>query len=469
MPPANKYINANADPKTFKSQRSMATDEINQRKDIYNQGFNRLDGIHPHPLKVDPQTGTDSNVILNIFEIIVDRTIAFTFGEFPEIDVDKLGEKSDQNSDNDVETYLEACWEQSDDLDFLQNEAVYGVLGGHCFARIIPADSQHEYARIVVVDAASMIVFWKADDISTVMWYEQRFSIGSENHRIDYINNVACDSGDNWSIVEYVQRGQNWVVVATEEWKYPLSPIVDWQHFKDPRFYYGRRELRNISLQDAVNKVASDVRSILRNHASPKTIGTGFNANTLTPTAIGGLWAINEPNARVTNLEMNSDLKSSMEFLALLKNALFSENRVVNIEGGPDVYRGLTNLAIRSIFKDFQTKINQLQRAYGRALVEISKRFLMLDGREWKNLKFNLVWLPSIPTSKLEEAQIVQLERGLNLLSMRTASQELDLDYEKEQEQIKAEPDPEMTRLAKYTNGGDPLTAGAINGIDKQG
>jgi hypothetical protein len=408
-----------------------ADDERKARAQIHAQNLAYYDGDHRKPLKV--RGNTDNNVILNLVAQAVDRTVAFLFPDMPRIELDS----DDATTDSD-ESWLANAWKANGGAVLLANAALSGSLDGHIFLRVVPNDPD-PYPRIVLLNGATVIAYWDADDLSRVLWYEIAYQKNGRTVRQDLIHDP---DSDRWQILDYVLSAGKWLRTGSLiEWPYPLSPIVDFQHLPRPHRYYGQHELVHAKLNDAVNKVASDVKAILRTHASPKTIGTGVQASAVQETAIDSFWAIPNESAKVFNLEMNSDLASSMSFMHFLTEAFMAQSRVSMLRGGPDQFKNITNLGIKAAFLDMIAKNEILRRQYGQAIAQISQRLLMLGNRPYA-VQPILRWSSALPISEAEAAQVAQTEIAMGVLSRETAAGKLGLDWQHESSRLTAEPPP---------------------------
>lgn len=120
------------------------------------------------------------------------------------------------------------------------------------------------------------------------------------------------------------ERGGWRVVPETEvRWGYEWPPILDWKNLPNPHQYYGLSDLEMADLNDAVNFIASNTGRIIKVHAHPKTIGVGVLGKDVQETSVDSFWTIPNADAKVYNLEMQSELRSSLEFFQLLLHAAF--------------------------------------------------------------------------------------------------------------------------------------------------
>jgi hypothetical protein len=418
--------------------------ERRQRAELHEKGWRYYDGDHPRHLKVkqNPKTGAvvDNNVTINLVAQAVDRTVAFLFPAMPRLELV-------EDVETKAEKWLRAAWEHNNDVIMLSNMATNGCLDGHVYAKVLTGS---RYPRLVNLNSANVIVFWQADDVDTVLWYETRWKVGNREYREDTVNLTVLGMGAGWQIREYVRdaksgsqnRAEKWTLMRETAWAYPLGPIVDWQHLPAPNRFYGKpdlgHELRLTTLNDAVNKTASDYKAILRTHAAPRTIGTGIRTEDMKETAIDQFWAIPNPDAKVFNVEMQSDLDSSMEFIKFLVEAFYSQARITIAKGGPEAFKDVTNLGIKVAYLDMLAKDASLRRQYGRGIREISRRFLMLGGFP-HDIDIIERWPEPLPTSEPERVEIVAKEQALGLISRESAAGALGLDWDLEQARMERE------------------------------
>jgi len=311
------------------------------------------------------------------------------------------------------------------------------------FVRLLPG-APGSFPRIVALNPANVLCFWAADDLTRPLWYEVYYSasgvLQSPNRRQDILAPGAADN-PGWQIREYVSTGgTGWQLQQTIDWRYAVPPIIDWQHLPKPGAFYGAHEVGNLSLNDAVNKVASDVKAILRTHASPRVVGFGFQADKLQETAVDALWTIPDANARVQLLEMNGDLASSMAFMEYLSRTYLELARVTVLTGGPEAYKGITNLGVRSAFMAQIAKTRTLHATYGAGVARITQAALALMGTSIALPAIK--WQTALPESSLESVQTLVQERAMGIVSQETAAQERGYNWSLEKARIAAEEGP---------------------------
>jgi hypothetical protein len=235
-----------------------------------------------------------------------------------------------------------------------------------------------------------------------------------------------------------MRTGREWVQTADQLWPYPWAQIVDWQNLPDPRRYYGQSDLQNPALNDAFNFVASNTQRIIRYHAHPRTIWTGFRAGEMSDTSVEAFWTISNPDAKVSNLEMQSDLASSMAFGQALQAQFWSEHRGFDMTSIKDRIGQLTNFGLRVLMSDALNKASTKRELYGLGLQEINRHALELLGYGADNVTA-ITWPTMLPENQTEQAQIQQMLLGMGVTSKATAAAALGLDWEQEQQRVEDE------------------------------
>jgi hypothetical protein len=403
--------------------RALADAELMQRRVKIAKRRAYYEGEHPHQL-----TDERDNIVLNLCKQVVDETVAFLIPKMPIFELDEQ-----QSNKSDREKWLSAVWESNGGASLVHGMALNGALAGHVFARVMPNGDSHP--RIVPLNPANVIVWWSADDYLTVVGYEIRWEAPDGRYRQD-----VYKEGDGWIVRDYTMPHPkpSRKAPAPSEWQVlkeailPYCPIVGWSHLPTPNMYYGRDELGSLTgLNLHINKVASDIKSILRYHAYPTTVGTGFSAKDVQETRIDGFLTIPDKDARVFNVEMQSDLTSSLSLLDRLENHFLGISRVVLVRGGIESFRGMTNLGVRTAFLPMMMKNEQLRRAYGAGLRDISRLLLAFcpypAPENSRDEPIHVHWGDALPTDRADEVDLVLKEWKSGLIDENTAKSRLTM------------------------------------------
>ena len=442
--------------------REAAQSERLTRETAANKAVAYYRGQHAKPLKKNPRE-PDLNVVMNLFKMRIDRRRDFLFPALPDIE---LGDDTDTAATAD-ETWLDQAWASNGGAVLAGKMVLDGSRFGHVYVRMLPPGARGIFPRVRLLN--NIITFWQADDVATPLWHEVQWTVGKITYRQDILDLETLGMGSGYEIRQYqaaqnnTGKGEGWSADGVIAWPYDTPPIIDWQHWPEERIYYGSGEDGDLDLNDAVNRVLSQANAVIRNHAFPKTIATGVSAGKVeVATAIDSFWTIQNPNAKVYNLEMQSDLTAIMNMANALKEAYTSQGRVVLLSGQPSEFARLTNLAVRTVFMDMINANNTLRSTYGSGIKRICEAMLTMAGRD-AGYDVTLNWDDALPENDLEQAQVIQLLRGMGLISKQTSAGEIGLDWEQETARMEDEDDGNAALLQKLirTGGNSPFQIGS--------
>lgn len=396
-----------------------------ERVGLLAEYWNYYRGKHRRPLVTRPGQAND-NVIVNYSRRVVDKSVAFLFGPELKFEVD----------DQRAEEYLKLAWGTDEQRAMLLQEI--GINGGVCgtaFVRLYPAAGPGDLPRIAVLDPSLMEVVTNPDDIDDVVSYRIVWQSGEnwKRHRID-----AQEDG-TWLITEEVsEKGlADWRIVEEVPWKWTFAPIHWCQNRPNPRDVWGISDLEEADINDAINATASNISRILRYHAHPRTIGTGFTAPELQNTAVDQFWSIPKPDAKVFNLEMQADLASSYAFWAGLREAYSKITGVPDLDPEKVNVGQLSGFALRILYGDLLELTNVKRNTYGEMLAGINAALLEMASIG-AGIQVRNVWGDPLPIDEAARVQGLGLDRQQGL-SLETYLEQRGYDAEREMERIQAE------------------------------
>jgi hypothetical protein len=432
-----------------KELRAEADKELLSRRTTCAVAWEYYDGKHKKQLRTKPGK-RDYNVVINQWKQGKDREITFLFPKMPTFELD---ENSDVDSPD--EKWLREAWNDNKGRKSLRRLAKYGAMCGHVFARVMPPKTKGGYPRVIALNPANVLVWWRADDYEEVLWYEVYYTMGGSVRRQD----IVKDDG-TWQIIEYErekpdpnsQQSGKWKRLGEETWAYPLGPVVDWQHIDRPGRYYGDNEDSLLELQDSVNKVASDINKILSYYASPKrVIMSNVEKEKVTETAIEDAWLLPR-ESEVKTLEMTNDLASSVGFGQQLMDAMKAQQRVVVLTGSAADFQRVTNLGVQTVFIDQLAKTDELWEQYEPGIVALCKVMLMLNGMDWDR-QIKVIRSSPLPTDPKEtmDVQSAELEQGL--VSKETIMRERGRNPQQERKSMEQEEEESATATVQTAFG----------------
>jgi hypothetical protein len=434
MPAVDQYPMQPNTPLYLETEKAFTT-EIQDRAKVITRNWRYYMGDMPEPLKVGDD-GVNPNVLLPKVGQLSDKLVSFLIGDGVTFDSGGDGE-SDAHDEA-----IEQLWQDNNQDKLLHNIALSGIIAGHVFVRIEPREG--DIPRIVNLNPANCAAFWDITDHEHVLWYRMQYQVNEQGpgKRIDYVQG-AYRSGefdhsvrDIWYEVTYTTIGgfaPQWV--RQDEPKpldYDWSPIVDWQNLPRPFDYYGIDDITPaVKLNAALNFVASNFNLILKHHASPKTVGIGFDAADVVMSDVGGLYTVNKPagEANLFNLEMQSDLASSSAFIERLSEEIWNSARMVDPRTLKDRVGALTNFGLRVMFTDAIKKTKTKRLLYSEGLEEISRRGLALMGMTPPDV-IEVVWDDVLPVNESEQMEAITQKLASKIIDLKTAQEELGYDPE---------------------------------------
>ncbi len=456
MPSATEYV-----PPTEQARGDFNTalnNEIQSRRNKYKLALDYYMGEQDYPFPNDEETGSYDATVVNLVKMTADRTAEFLFSDMPKFELNP-----ETPEDTPEEAWIKEFFKANGGLTTMAKLALRGFLSGHCFVQVKPVpeskrkSKRPQYPQILILDPTSVSVYWRADDVGDVLWYEKRYYVND----IMYIQDFVKD-GDTWKILTYrsVQAEINmWDGVPTLHgglWNInfrstsfvsgakpavhasEIAPIIEWPHLPHPDDRYGIGEFTNKSLQDTINRIASARNRIVSENSSPTDILLGADIAEIKDD--GDIIAIANPSAKVQRLEMKGDLTAISTVLKETIEIYLAIARVVLLKGEAKDLQRVTNASVRTLFLDMLAKNNLLQYAYGEGLISIVYLALemafgmgaVFNGVKLKNpidLNVRIKWASPLPTDMTELANVLAIFKSMGAVSSRTASTEGGYDW----------------------------------------
>jgi len=425
--------------------RLIEADEAARRR-RFQRAWESYEGEAPKPLRLSPD-GFDDNVRLNYARLIVDKGVSFLVGKGPEFSID-----SDSTTTSTIEEDAEAIWKNSGGLLTKQRIATNGGVTGHAFARIVPGDP---LPRIVALDPQNLSLKWAQDDHERIVEYRITWAEYAEDRRRMIGRRqriIPSESGETWEIVEEVSTevGDRWKELRRETWEFPFPPIVHAQNLPAPNQVWGRADLEEdvLDLIAAIEFAVSNVNRILRFHAHPLWYTD----------AEGGLETLNRSIGRIVRfpkgttidkLEMDSDLSSSLGYLAELRQALHEITRIPEIAVGKVENVGaLSGVALQILYQPLIELTETKRNTYGDLYTEATRRALIVAGRGEADV--SIVWPEMLPS----DSETLIADQTLGIVSKRTLAGKRGYDY-----------DVEVARMEEESGSGPRASEDALAGM----
>lgn len=381
----------------------------------------------------------DDNLIINFSGLIIDRGVSMLFGNGVEFDCE-----SEEQAE-----YLKRVWDANKQQILLHRLALSGGESGTCYLKIIldgTTDKSGEaLPRLVSVDPLWVRMETNPEDFDQVDKYIICYkTTGPDGKEMARRQEIEYDpESDTWTITDWyasdATRGKWELLNDPIPWEYPFPPILHWQNLPNAFSVYGQPDITDdmIALQDRINFIAGNISKIIRLHAHPMRVGRNIgNMDTieLGPDKMVRLTGDGE----IVNVEMQSDLSSSQEFLRILRQSLFDIARMVDIDSIPDKLGALTNFGLRVLYMDTINKIGTKRELYGDALIELNWRLSILRGLNVPN-GGKIIWHDFLPINEVEAITAVKGDLEMGIVSKETVAAARGYDWQQEQERLSGE------------------------------
>lgn len=392
------------------------------------------------PLKVDATTGIDDNVQINYSRTIVEKGVAFLFGETLKIEITKPKRKGqagavETDDENPAEDYLDDVWPEDIRGEDFIDLATNGGQTGHVWAQIVIENGR---PRVVVQDPLNLSAVWDERDIRRVEKYTAQWPSFDEHNRSIVRRQTVTRQGATWLIEDFYSYsdGSTWhrdgdAVV----WRYEFAPVFQVKNLPNANVFYGSADLNLcvLRLNHYINRVDSLINKIIRIHAHPKTVAYGITEDQLEISSDGILF-VDEFEAELKNLEMQSDLTAAQTFRDKMRGALAEVSHVPEITTGKTDNLGtLSGRAMAILYGPLIDQTKKKRLLYGRFIKDIVRALLVIGGHAVASKEIVLRWGAMLPADDKEAAETALIKKQIGF-STDTLIQELGGDPDTERE-----------------------------------
>lgn len=395
----------------------------------------------------------DDNITRNFVGLAVDRSVSRLFRGGLEF---QLPDGADEQK-----AYLDAVWDLNKKEIILYQIGLHGAVYGTPYFKISPDALTDPYTekvmpRLIPIDPEIIRIKVSNQDMDEVEAYIIEYSFVRDGQTVNYREvtrhsnpddyAMADDNPehrDTWVVETFEQVGGGaWQLIDKVEWAYNFPPIHHWKNLPSLKSCYGDSDIDDaINVQDKSNFVTSNTGKIIKHYAHPPTIGTGFAVKDIQTldNSVGTFYAIPSADAKVYNVEMQSDLASSRAFGLDLRQSIFDIAREVDMTSITDKIGALTNFGLRVLYSDAIDKNDTKRQLYGDAIKEINRRLLVLAGYEKeKSNPGTLQWGDALIVNVIEEMTADEKAINLGIVDIETVAKRYQSRYGVDYETIKA-------------------------------
>lgn len=361
----------------------------------------------------------NDNVKINYARLVVDAGVAHLFG-------DQITITAPDDAPEAVQQLVDATIRANQGGLLWQKMGVSGGVGGTCFVRLLPRDNLTP--RILVLDPSTVDVEWEPDDFETITKYTISWNTITEDGAGVARRQIIEPNGNGWIIVDQEALDSAWITLSETEWPYPFAPILHAQNLPSPHETYGIADLETdvLHLCESINRTASVINRVLRLYGFPRTWGKMIGDSLIFDGNPGGVLKLEHPQAELHNLEMQSDLSSSIDYFRRLVAALHETTRIPEIATGKlDSAGQLSSLALKILYAPLIQKTETKRRTYGQMIEELMRRVCILAGYDVDEL--SIEWPEIVPTDPEGERRTALIDRQLGV-SQETILERLGYD-----------------------------------------
>lgn len=434
-------------------------------RDRYNELVRRgnyFAGNQPKQIKV--KVGKeDDNITLNHIKKIVRKSANMLAGGKIEFDFDE----DDQYSE-----YIDGVYKRNRKEIMLLNAAKMAGKYGTGYIQILPDYYDDGTPRLQRLHPIQMTITTAPEDIETVVKYVQRYTFIRDNKEVarkretvftDYVryNELGMEeSVQGWLVIDYEVSANTkgkWREVDRIEWPYDFPPLIHWQNEPTDESPYGDPDADDtiLDLNDKINYNNSKIGKILRYHSHPKTWGRGFSGKEKRTWGEDEVVVL-QGEGMLQNLEMQSDMHGSMEYVNSLTQNIYDLTGTVSLSTIKDKLGQLTNFGLRVLYQDALEKLYSKRLTFGEMLVELNRRLLVMQFEGYDGTGGKVVWPADvIPQDQMEEANLLEKDVQNEFVSKETARGLRGYDNDTEVERIQAEKPQDIgaTLLAALNRG----------------
>jgi hypothetical protein len=121
----------------------------------------------------------------------------------------------------------------------------------------------------------------------------------------------------------------------------------------------------------------------------------------------------------------------------MLKQSLFANSRVVDIDSIHDKLGALTNFGLRVLYMDNYSMIATKRELFGDMLEELARRLQIIN--RMQPVECSAEWPDFLPVNEMEEQTALKGDLEMGIVSKETVSKRRGYDWDMEQERISAQ------------------------------
>jgi hypothetical protein len=310
----------------------------------------------------------------NYSRAFVDKGIAFLFGKGFSFEI-----KDDEQSKV-ISPILKEIWEDNQKALWGVECGQMGSVSGDVFVKVGREepnefnDLEKSRVRMIILDSAHCFPSWHphAKDVMT-------------SFRLSYMYEVEGVRGQKArkKYTEIITRDRFIIIDGDVRYEWPNSlgfiPIVHIKNQPVANSTYGLSDLNDFTgLNREYNEKATAISDIINYHQAPVTVVFGAKASSLEKGA-NKLWSGLPKDARVENLQLQSDLRASVDYMEMLKKGMHELTNVPEATLGQQ--QAISNTSGVALHVQYQPLMEQRAKkilTYGVGIEKVNRMALKI-------------------------------------------------------------------------------------------
>lgn len=420
---------------------------------------------------------------VNFCEVFVDKKVAFELGKGF---TTNLGSESSTIVNEVGETlyeYLETFWKANKKMQFCTELGQSKSVTGETWVRIrycSPEEINDPFGefpkgliKINIVPTEYVFPYFDSHDKEKLEMLKVMYPIKKYKKGLFTGREETILYKQEWTN-SYIREYEGGKLIKEYENTLGFIPFVQIKNKSIAGRSEGRGDLDNIiPLNIEYNLKKSDISEIIDYHASPVTVVLGAKISNIEKGA-NKVWGGLPKDAKVHNLEMQSDLQASQQYLANTKREMCEVASVPEeMLGGKQAISNTSGVALQFMNAPLIESNDTKKSLTEQGLEDITKIVLLISLEEGlitnpnnvsiKEFVWNNVTLPNnLPKDRMIELQMIQSEMAMQLETRRGALERLEKeDINRLLEELEEEY-PDDDPLLKNNE----INSGITNGID---
>jgi hypothetical protein len=383
----------------------------------------------------------DTFLSFNYTRAFVNKVISFLIGDksFSLSVRNEDGEEIPDEIQKAAEAMCENQWRKNSKLLKIYEILQMGSITGDAWVQLQWLNDA-KYVQINCLDSRYSFPEFENGDINRLAAFTVRQSLISN----DNMYKIYCTRYTTTKIETWYQKSTS-TKKETAKFEptsspntYGFIPVVHIKNKPNASDYYGFSDMEDImKLNKVYNEINQMIKGIVDYYAAPTTIVIGGNIKTMSK-GIGQVWSGLPQGASVTNLTLGEDLGSTMQFLALIKQAMHElsdvpENALGKIQAISNTSAAALKITYQPLVQQADLKgitysdgIEEMHHMMVRMIRKFDKgnKHLKILPTDFEaNHRVYPVWTYGLPNDKM-----LQIQESSELLRNRLSSRDAEMN-----------------------------------------